>query len=45
MEELQGLPHRNSSVFKQAHINQWEVKGRIRKWNRASNSGFTSAAQ
>ena len=22
-----GLPHRNYSVFKQAHINQWEVKG------------------
>ena len=22
-----GLPHRNSSVFKQARINQWEVKG------------------
>jgi hypothetical protein len=21
-----GLPHRNSSVFKQTHINQWEVK-------------------
>jgi hypothetical protein len=21
-----GLPHRNSSVFKQAHINQWKVK-------------------
>ena len=21
-----GLPHPNSSVFKQAHINQWEVK-------------------
>ena len=21
-----GLPHRNYSVFKQAHINQWEVK-------------------
>jgi hypothetical protein len=21
-----GLPHRNSSVFNQAHINQWEVK-------------------
>jgi len=27
-----GLPHRNSSVFKQAHINQWEVKVvRVRK--------------
>jgi hypothetical protein len=25
-----GLPHRNSSVLKQAHINQWKVKGRIR---------------
>ena len=25
-----GLPHRNSSVFKQTHINQWKVKGRIR---------------
>ena len=25
-----GLPHRNFSVFKQNHINQWEVKGRIR---------------
>ena len=25
-----GLPHRNSSVFKQPLINQWEVKGRIR---------------
>jgi len=25
-----GLPHRNSSVFKQAHINQRKVKGRIR---------------
>ena len=25
-----GLPHRNSSVFKQVHINQWAVKGRIR---------------
>ena len=25
-----GLPHRNYSVFKQTHINQWEVKGRIR---------------
>jgi len=22
-----GLPHRNYSVFKQAHVNQWEVKG------------------
>jgi hypothetical protein len=21
-----GLPHRNYSAFKQAHINQWEVK-------------------
>ena len=21
-----GLPHRNSSVFNQAHINEWEVK-------------------
>ncbi len=21
-----GLPHRNSSVLKQAHINQWKVK-------------------
>ena len=21
-----GLPHRNYSVFKQAHVNQWEVK-------------------
>ena len=40
-----GLPHRNYSVFKQAHINQWEVKGRISKRNRASTSGFTSAAQ
>ena len=35
-----GLPHRNSSVFKQADINQWEVKRRG-----ASTSGFTSAAQ
>ena len=26
-----GLPHRNYSVFKQTHINQREVKGRIRK--------------
>jgi len=26
-----GLPHRNSSVFKQAHINQRKVKGRIKK--------------
>ena len=25
-----GLPHRNSSVFKQTHINQRKVKGRIR---------------
>ena len=25
-----GLPHHNSSVFKQAHINEWEVKERIR---------------
>ncbi len=25
-----GLPHRNSSVFNQAHINEWEVKERIR---------------
>ena len=25
-----GLPHRNYSVFKQTHINQWKVKGRIR---------------
>jgi hypothetical protein len=25
-----GLPHRNSSVFNQAHINEWEVKVRIR---------------
>ncbi len=25
-----GLPHRNSSVFKQAHVNQCEVKERIR---------------
>ena len=25
-----GLPHRNYSVFKQTHINQREVKGRIR---------------
>jgi len=25
-----GLPHRNYSVFKQAHINQRKVKGRIR---------------
>ena len=25
-----GLPHRNSSVFKQTPINQWEVKGKIR---------------
>jgi len=40
-----GLPHRNSSVLKQAHINQWEVKGRIRKRRGASTSGFTSAAQ
>ena len=23
-----GLPHRNYSVFKQAHINQWEIKER-----------------
>ena len=35
-----GLPHRNYSVFKQADINQWEVKRRG-----ASTSGFTSAAQ
>ena len=40
-----GLPHRNYSVLKQTHINQWEIKGRIRKRNRASTSGFTSAAQ
>jgi len=40
-----GLPHRNYSVFKQAHINDWKVKERIRKRNRASTSGFTSAAQ
>ena len=40
-----GLPHRKSSVFKQAHINQREVKGRIRKRRRAGTSGFTSAAQ
>ena len=40
-----GLPHRNSSVLKQAHINQWEVKGRIRKRSGASTSGLTSAAQ
>jgi hypothetical protein len=27
MEEVAvGLPHRNYSVFKQTHINQWEVK-------------------
>ena len=26
-----GLPHRNSSVFKQAHVNQCEVKERIRR--------------
>ena len=26
-----GLPHRNYSVFKQAHINQCEVKERIRR--------------
>jgi len=25
-----GLPHRNSSAFIQAHINQWEEKERIR---------------
>ena len=25
-----GLPHRNSSVLKQARINEWKVKGRIR---------------
>ncbi len=25
-----GLPHRNYSVFKQTHINQRKVKGRIR---------------
>ena len=25
-----GLPHRNYSVLKQTHINQWEIKGRIR---------------
>ena len=25
-----GLPHRNSSVFKQTQINQRKVKGRIR---------------
>ena len=25
-----GLPHRNYSVFKQAHINQWKVKEKIR---------------
>ena len=25
-----GLPHRNSSVFNQTHINQRKVKGRIR---------------
>jgi len=23
-----GLPHRNYSVFKQTHINEWKVKGR-----------------
>jgi hypothetical protein len=39
-----GLPHRNSSVFKQAHINQWEVKERIRKRCGVSTSGLTSAA-
>ena len=26
-----GLPHRNYSAFKQANINQWEVKRRIKK--------------
>ena len=25
-----GLPHRNYSVLKQTHINQWEVKGKRR---------------
>ena len=25
-----GIPHRNYSDIKQAHINYWEVKGRIR---------------
>jgi len=40
-----GLPHRNYSVFKQAHINQRKVKGRIRKRRGASTSGLTSAAQ
>jgi hypothetical protein len=37
-----GLPHRNYSVFKQTHINQWEVKSKRRG---ASTSGLTSAAQ
>jgi hypothetical protein len=40
-----GPPHRNSSVFKKAPINQWEVKGRIRHRASTSTSGFTSAAQ
>jgi hypothetical protein len=38
-----GLPHRNYSVLKQAHIiNQSKVKSKRRG---ASTSGFTSAAQ
>jgi hypothetical protein len=40
-----GLLHRNYSVFKQAHVNQWKVKERIRKRRGASISGLTSAAQ
>jgi hypothetical protein len=26
-----GLPHRNSSVLKQAHINEWKVKRKNKK--------------
>ena len=40
-----GLPHRNYSVFKQADPKKRLIKERIRKRNRASTSGFTSAAQ
>jgi hypothetical protein len=26
-----GLPHRNYSVFKQTHVNEGKVKGRVKK--------------
>jgi hypothetical protein len=46
MEELQwGFPIATPLSLNKPHINEWEVKGRIRKRRGATTSGLTSAAQ